>query len=232
MATSSPAHQDRRAAVLRLLRTLTDRWTTLPPQTRRIIVDVGWRTVFTAWTVWCLIRYGPQVITQIYAVLRAGSSDEVIRFVIVLVICYIVVEYAMHLLTVVTPIPGEAPPPIGTAIAMASEERERRKQTAAHEAAHATVALALGALDVRTTTIPQGGDVGGLTTATWQRPTGTDAVSQQAWRSLVLTLAGHVHDVDSGVLDGGSRRDLDQVSQLAFTILCAGAGAVRLPDVR
>lgn len=227
MAISSLAHQDRRAAVLRLPRTLTDRWTALPPQTRRVIVDVGVRTVITAWAVWLLIRYGPHAVTHIWAVLRTGSSDEIIRLGIAVLICYIVGGYAMHLLraVTVTSIPGQAPPSIGTAIAMTSDGRERlatrRQQTAAHEAAHATVALALGAIDVRTTTIPQGGDVGGLTTSTWQRPTGTDAVSQQAWRALVLTLAGHVHDVDSGVLDGGSRRDLDQVSQLALTILSA-----------
>jgi hypothetical protein len=96
-----------------------------------------------------------------------------------------------------------------------AEDEMAVERRASHEAAHATVALALGRGEVGAH-VHLHKNTGG--SVTYQNPEG-EAPSDVLFTNLVIAVAGFVSDVDNGVNDYGSTSDLKKAQRYSLMII-------------
>ncbi len=215
MTTTSPnaAAWSRGSRLISRARYLLRRFHSVEPETRKRIT-ASLFVIIMYGGFWYLIAVaGVDVLTAGWSRVSQASADEIIRLIVVVLLMWVMLCAVRELFR-----NWKWVNRVG-----AGKQENQVRRIAGHEAAHATVALAVGAVGVRATTFLSGPDDGGHTTTQFEHDSASP-LTEQVWAALVVAMAGHARDVDLGIFEPNSSADFDLARHLAFTILSAGDG--------
>lgn len=110
--------------------------------------------------------------------------------------------------------------PTAKAASRAATQNFQLERRARHEAAHAVVAVRLGQTVTSADVLVRDSGVGGRVVTDWM--SSADELASTTYRSMQISLAGQICDLDGGFHDGGSQTDMQAAIAEALTILSTG----------